>query len=89
MTLFYDSLYVRGYRPLIGWIVGVSLFLLYPTQILLSYINSVFKLGIIIDVSLLDKLSVPIITLTVSIIGIRSFEKLKGLKHDDTHINEK
>jgi hypothetical protein len=61
---------------MIGWIVAVGLLLLFPVQIIIIYLNSLCDFGIELPTELLNNLSIPLVSLAVGIMGIRTFEKL-------------
>jgi len=82
---FETTLYYVGYRPTIGWIVTITLVLLFPIPLTISYINTIWNLGIVIDKELINALSEPIVYMALGIMGLRTIEKkIKiGEKYDD------
>jgi len=82
MSEFEKSKYYVGYRPTIGWIVAIGLFLLFPVQTVIIYVSSIMGYGVVLPHQLLSSMSIPLVSLAVGIMGIRTYEKLN--KRDDT-----
>jgi hypothetical protein len=71
-----NSKFYKGYRPMIGWIVAIGIFLLFPMQIIIIYINAIFNLGIQLPHDILREVNTPLISLAVGIMSIRTIEKI-------------
>lgn len=72
---FESTLYYVGYRPTIGWIVTVTVVLVFPVPLIISYINSIFCLGIVLDKELITAISDPVVVIVLGVMGIRTVEK--------------
>jgi len=83
---FYNSLFYKGYRPMIGWITALSLFIMFPFQIGLVIWNTIYGDMIInLPTTEINALAFPLVGLATTLLGIRTYEKVKGVRnvHDN------
>jgi uncharacterized membrane protein (Fun14 family) len=78
---YYRTIFYLGYRPLIGWLIAIAIGLLFPVQLLLILLASVgiVTIDLLTYKPLVDAISVPLVSLAGTIIGFRTYEKVKGL----------
>ena len=80
---FYDSFYVRGARPFINWSIGLGVFIVFPFQIALIVWNTVFSSAVfILPNEQMNQLTYAIIPIVLTIIGSRTYEKIKGVNNE-------
>lgn len=71
------SIFVSGWRPLIGWVGGTALALHFLVRPLVAWAGAVFGVSIPFPEFDLSQLW-PLVTGMLGIAGMRSFEKVKG-----------